>query len=104
MSVGSGSAYTATPGIWLASHPFGAIPVRKMSSLPALVASLQSRKLSLLFLTAFGFYYALDAIFFLTYGFMNEKPYSADILLNLPPVLISTAMLGIVYWLAPRRD
>jgi hypothetical protein len=75
-----------------------------VTALLALVASLHSRKLSLLFLTAFGFYYALDAIFFLTYGFMNEKPYSADILLNLPHVLISTAMLGIVYWLAPRRD
>ncbi len=75
-----------------------------VTALLALVASLHSRKLSLLCLTAFGFYYALDAIFFLTYGFMNEKPYSADILLNLPHVLISTAMLGIVYWLAPRRD
>ena len=75
-----------------------------VTALLALVASLHSRKLSLLLLTAFGFYYALDAIFFLTYGFMNEKPYSADILLNLPHVLISTAMLGIVYWWAPRRD
>ena len=75
-----------------------------VTALLALVASLHSRKLSLLLLTAFGFYYALDAIFFLTYGFMNEKPYSADILLNLPHVLISTAMLGIVYWLAPGRE
>jgi hypothetical protein len=102
-------------------HPAGATPVRKISSLPAisemrtepgahvtaiaaLVASLTSRKLSLLFLTAFGFYYALDAIFFLTYGFFNDKPYGADILLNLPHVLISTVMLGVVYWFAPKVE
>lgn len=72
------------------------------TALAALVASLSSRKLCLLFFTAFGFYYALDAIFFLTYGFVNEKPYSADILLNLPHVLISGTMLFIVYRLAPR--
>jgi Zn-dependent protease len=75
-----------------------------VTALAALIASLTSRKLSLLFLTAFGFYYALDAIFFLTYGFFNDKPYSADIMLNLPHVLISTIMLGTVYWLAPKVD
>ncbi len=70
----------------------------------ALVASLTSRKASILFLTAFGFYYGLDAIFFLTYGFFNEKPYSADILLNLPHVLIASVMLGVAYRWAPRLD
>jgi len=75
-----------------------------VTAIAALVASLTSRKASLLFLTAFGFYYALDAIFFLTYGFFNDKPYGADILLNLPQVLISTVMLGVVYWLAPKVE
>lgn len=74
-----------------------------VTAIAALIAALRSRKLSLLFLTAFGFYYALDAIFFLTYGLFNDKPWLADILLNLPHVLIATAMLGIVYRLAPRE-
>ena len=75
-----------------------------VTAIAALIAGLTSRKLSLLFLTAFGFYYALDAIFYLTYGFFNDKPYVADILLNLPHVLISTVMLGVVYWLAPGME
>ena len=75
-----------------------------VSAMAALIASLGSRKACLLFLTAFGWYYALDAIFFLTYGFFNEKPYIADILLNLPHVVISGVMLGTVYRWAPRID
>ena len=75
-----------------------------VSAIAALVASLTSRKACLLFLTAFGWYYALDAIFFLTYGFFNEKPYIDDILLNLPHVIISSIMLATVYRWAPRMD
>jgi len=75
-----------------------------ITALSALVASLTSRKLCLLFLTAFGFYYALDAVFFLTYGFVNEKPYLHDLLLNLPHVLIASVMLGTVYVWAPRLE
>ncbi|HET8623158.1 MAG TPA: hypothetical protein VFM14_06315 [Gemmatimonadales bacterium] len=75
-----------------------------VTALAALIAGATSRQLSLLFLTAFGFYYALDAIFFLTYGLFNEKPWLDDVLLNLPHVLISSAMLWIVYRLALVRD
>lgn len=75
-----------------------------VTAVAALVASLTSRKLSLLFLTAFGFYYGLDATFFLTYGFFNDKPYLSDILLNLPHVAIATVMLGTVYRLAPTLE
>ncbi len=75
-----------------------------VTALAALLAGATSRKLSLLFLTAFGFYYALDAVFFLTYGLFNEKPWIDDVLLNLPHVLISAAMLWIVYRVAPVRD
>ncbi|MGH7537799.1 MAG: hypothetical protein ACREMF_04125 [Gemmatimonadales bacterium] len=74
-----------------------------VTAVVGLAASLASRKLSLLFLTAFGFYYALDAVFFLTYGFFNDKPWIADILLNLPHVAIAVVMLGAVYGLARRR-
>ena len=75
-----------------------------ITAVAAIAAGISGRRASLLFLTAFGFYYALDAIFFLTYGFVNDLPYSADIMLNLPHVLIATAMLGVVYRLAPRFD
>jgi len=73
-----------------------------ITALAAIVAALHSRKACLLFLTAFGWYYALDAIFFLTYGFVNDKPWMADIMLNAPHVGISAMMLGTVYYLAPK--
>jgi hypothetical protein len=75
-----------------------------ITALCALAASLHSRRASLLFLTTFGSYYALDALFWLVYGFFNEKPYTQDLALNLPHVLISTVMLGTVYFWAPRLD
>lgn len=75
-----------------------------VTAIAAIIAALVSRKLSLLFLTAFGFYYALDATFYLTLGFFNDKPWLSDILLNIPHVGIATMMLGIVYWLAPREQ
>jgi hypothetical protein len=75
-----------------------------ITALCALAASLHSRRASLLFLTTFGSYYALDALFWLVYGFFNEKPYLQDLALNLPHVLISTVMLGTVYFWAPRLD
>ncbi len=73
-----------------------------VTALAALAAGATSRKASLLFLTAFGFYYGLDAAFFLTYGLFNEKSFIADILLNLPHVLIAAVMLGTVYAWAPK--
>ncbi len=75
-----------------------------ITALAALVAGLRSRHASLLFLTAFGFYYALDAVFYLTYGFFNDKPWIADLALNLPHVGIATLMLGLVYWWVPRLE
>lgn len=75
-----------------------------VTALAALVASLLSRKLSLLFLTAFGYYYALDAIFYLVFGFFNDKGWTANILLNLPHVVISSIMLWTVYRLAPKHE
>lgn len=74
-----------------------------LTAIAGIAASLHSRQASLLFLTAFGWYYALDAIFFLTYGFFNDKPWVADIMLNLPHVVVSSIMLSIVYYWAPRE-
>jgi hypothetical protein len=75
-----------------------------VTALVLLAASLHSRKASLIGLTAFGWYYACDATFFLTFGLFNDKPWWADIALNAPHVGISAMMLGIVYWLAPREE
>jgi hypothetical protein len=47
--------------------------------------------------TAFGWYYALDAIFFLTYGFVNDKPWHADIMLNAPHVVLGAMLLYLAY-------
>jgi hypothetical protein len=58
-----------------------------LSALLLLAASIKSRKASLLALTAF-----------------IHKPIVANILLNLPHVIIATIMLGMVYGLAPRED
>lgn len=74
-----------------------------LTALAALVAALHSERASLLFLTAFGWYYALDAVFYLTYGFFNERTWMGDLMLNLPHVLIAGVMLGAVYWMHPRR-
>ena len=73
-----------------------------VTAIAALVAGLHSEKASILFLTAFGWYYALDAVFFLTYGFFNDKPWYADLLLNAPHVGIAALMLGTVYFVVPR--
>ena len=51
---------------------------------------------------AFGYYYALDAIFFLLYGAVNDKPWHADVALNAPHVGISAILLYLVY--APRAE
>ena len=75
-----------------------------VTAIAALAASLTSRRASLLFLTAFGFYYGLDAIFFLTWGFFNDLTWMQDLALNLPHVLISAVMLGVVYRWAPVLD
>lgn len=73
------------------------------TAVAALIAALHSRRACLLFLTAFGFYYALDAIFFLTYGVLSHQAPLANIMLNAPHVAISTVMLGLVYCWAPRE-
>jgi hypothetical protein len=74
-----------------------------ITALAALAAALTSRRACLLFLTAFGFYYALDAIFFLTYGVASHQATLANLMLNAPHVAISTVMLFLVYWVAPRE-
>ena len=68
-----------------------------VTALAALAAALRSARVARRFFVTFGSYYALDAIFFLLYGTVNEKPWPADVALNMPHVLISVAMLSLAY-------
>ncbi|MDF1505615.1 hypothetical protein [Roseisolibacter sp. H3M3-2] len=72
-----------------------------VSALALAAAALRGRESELrLVCTALGWYYALDALFFLLYGFVNEKPWPADLALNAPHVAISVVLLTLAY--APR--
>jgi arginine exporter protein ArgO len=72
------------------------------TALAAVVAAATSTRASLLFLTAFGFYYALDAAFYLAYGVLSGQAPLDNLMLNAPHIAIATVMLGVVYWWAPR--
>ena len=68
----------------------------------AFAAALHSERASRLFLVAFGSYDALDATFYPLNGFVDDLPWTADIMLNLPHVVVSTLMLAAVYDVRPR--
>ena len=70
-----------------------------LSAILLLVAALHSARASRLALTAFGWYYAYDAIIYLVTGMLQSKPLGENIGLNIPHVIIS----GIMLWLAYRR-
>ena len=72
-----------------------------VTAIACAVAAIHSARLVRFLFVTFGSYYALDAIFYLLYGTVNDKGLVPNILLNLPHVLISTIMLGIAYKLAP---
>jgi len=69
-----------------------------LSAILFLVAALHSARASRLALTAFGWYYAYDAIIYLVTGVLQSKPLGENIGLNLPHVIVS----GIMLWLAYR--
>jgi hypothetical protein len=69
-----------------------------LSAILLLVAALHSARASRLALTAFGWYYAYDAVIYLVTGVLQSKPLGENIGLNIPHVIIS----GIMLWLAYR--
>ena len=74
-----------------------------VTALALTVAAVRGRESEMrLVSTAFGWYYALDAVFFLLYGAVNEKPWIADLALNAPHVAISAVLLTLAY--APRAE
>lgn len=74
-----------------------------LTALAAFAAALHSERASRLFLVTFGSYYALDATFYLLHGFVNDLPWTSDVLLNLPHVVVSAVMLGAAYGIRPRE-
>jgi hypothetical protein len=73
-----------------------------VTALAFLVAAFRGVPAMRLAFVTFGSYYALDALFYLLNGFVNTLPWMSDHALNLPHVLISSAMLLLGYRLVPR--
>ena len=68
-----------------------------LSALLFLVAAGASASWSRLALTAFGWYYAIDAAIYLVTGFIKADPVMHTIGLNMPHVVISAIMLVLAY-------
>ena len=68
-----------------------------LTALLFLVAAVRSARASRMALTAFGWYYAVDAAIYLITGFIQQRPVMSNVLLNLPHVVISASMLGLAY-------
>ena len=68
-----------------------------LSALLFLVAALHSARASRLALTAFGWYYAYDAVIYLVTGVLLGDPLAKNVGLNLPHVVISSIMLWLAY-------
>jgi hypothetical protein len=68
-----------------------------LTALVLLVAGLSSARWARLALTAFGWYYAMDASIYLITGVIQQRPVLSNILLNLPHVVISSSMLYLAY-------
>jgi uncharacterized protein DUF4383 len=75
-----------------------------VTALMLLVGAIHSRKGATLAFTAFGWYYACDAVFYLIDGALNHKALLSNIALNLPHVILSSVMLSIAYGLSPREE
>src|SRR4051794_33004644 len=68
-----------------------------LTALLLLAAGIASARYSRIALTAFGWYYAMDATIYLVTGVVQHKPVVSNVLLNLPHVVISAIMLYVAY-------
>ncbi|MEP6493537.1 MAG: DUF4383 domain-containing protein [bacterium] len=68
-----------------------------LSAILLLAGSLTSARMSRLGLTAFGWYYAYDAIIYLVTGVLQRSPLGQNLGLNMPHVVISSIMLWLAY-------
>jgi len=55
------------------------------------------------YIRAAGLSGAVDALCCITHGFFQDMTLMQDLMHNLPDVVISEALLGVVYRLAPRQ-
>jgi hypothetical protein len=68
-----------------------------LTALLFLVAGLASGRYARLALTAFGWYYAMDAAIYLVTGVIQHRPPVSNVLLNMPHVVLSAVMLYVAY-------
>jgi hypothetical protein len=68
-----------------------------LTAVAFLVAGLLSAKWSRAALTAFGWYYAIDAAIYLVTGVIQHRPAVSNVMLNLPHVILSGTMLWLAY-------
>ena len=68
-----------------------------LTALLLLAASLHSARASRLVLTIFGSYYAVDAAIYLITGVLQGTPIASNLKLNLPHVILSSAMLTLAF-------
>jgi hypothetical protein len=64
----------------------------------ALAAWLHSRAACMLFLTTFGSYYALDALYWLVSDTMARKPWVRNLVRALPHAVLATVMLAAAHF------
>jgi hypothetical protein len=62
-----------------------------------LAAALASARWARLALTAFGWYYAIDAAIYLVTGVIQHRAPVSNVMLNLPHVVLSATMLWLAY-------
>jgi hypothetical protein len=68
-----------------------------VTALVMLAAAAASARYARLSLIAFGWYYACDAVFYLVHGVLVHQAPMANVLLNLPHVVISSLLLAMAY-------
>jgi hypothetical protein len=68
-----------------------------LTALLLLIASLLSARASRFVLTIFGSYYAVDAAIYLITGILQRSPIASNLKLNLPHVILSSAMLMLAF-------
>jgi hypothetical protein len=68
-----------------------------LTALLLAVASLHSARMSRLGLAFFGSYYAVDAAIYIITGLLQHDPIGSNLALNLPHVVLSSAMLWLAY-------
>jgi hypothetical protein len=68
-----------------------------LTALLLFAAALHSARVSRIALAVFGSYYAVDAAIYIITGLLQRDPIGSNLALNLPHVVLSSAMLWLAY-------